>query len=54
MKKEKSSKLQLKKIKVANLSDLKPGLDLAGIFATTTNPTRLTRCFICPSPTVEL
>lgn len=54
MKKEKTSKLQLKKIKVANLSQLKPGLGLTDIIATTTDPTKLTRCFICPVTTTVI
>ncbi|UCJ05149.1 hypothetical protein KTO58_15755 [Chitinophaga pendula] len=54
MKKENASKLQLKKIKVANLSNMKSGGGLAGIFATTTDPTKLTRCFICPPTSIQI
>ncbi|UCJ05148.1 hypothetical protein KTO58_15750 [Chitinophaga pendula] len=46
MKKETLSKLQLKKVKVANLSNTKAGV--GPITTLTTDPTRKTRCFICP------
>ncbi|UCJ05147.1 hypothetical protein KTO58_15745 [Chitinophaga pendula] len=54
MKKEKSSKLQLTKIKVANLSQ-QPIKGLLEVTTTNpTHPTNQTRCFVCFGTVIEL